>query len=71
MKSGEFWFGLAVGALVGAAVALVAAPQTGQETRKDVAEGARKLKDAAAQRGRMVLRRSKNNGDAPDGGETE
>ena len=71
MKSGDFWIGLAVGALVGAAVALVYAPQPGEETRRDVAEGARKFKEAATQRGRVALHRAKETEETGDEGESE
>ncbi len=71
MKSGDFWVGLAVGALVGVAVGIVYAPQAGDETRSKVAEGARKLKDAAAERGRIALRRGKNAEHTANDGEAE
>jgi gas vesicle protein len=70
MKSGDFLVGLAVGALVGVALGLVYAPQAGEETRGKVAERARQLKDAAAERGRTALRRRKEAGEG-DGGEAE
>jgi gas vesicle protein len=67
MKSGDFLVGLAVGALIGVALGLVYAPQAGEETRGKVAERARKLKDAAAERGRMALRRGKEAEQAEEG----
>ncbi len=56
MKNGAFWAGLLTGAVIGAAVALIYAPKPGHETRGDVAEGVRKFKQAAAERGRHMLR---------------
>jgi gas vesicle protein len=41
--AGTFLAGLAIGALVGAGVALLFAPQSGQETRQRVARRARRL----------------------------
>lgn len=41
-----FAFGLIVGALIGAAAAMLMAPQPGQLTREQLREQARKLRDA-------------------------
>lgn len=57
MKSGDFLAGVIVGALIGVSLGLLFAPDTGEETRERVFEGARKAKDAASQRGRALLRR--------------
>jgi gas vesicle protein len=54
---GIFWIGMIVGAALGAAVATMYAPKRGEETRGQVAEGVRKFKDVAAERGRKMLRR--------------
>lgn len=58
MKTGDFLAGVLVGALIGAGVGLLLAPQAGEETRERVMEKARKLKDAASERGRTFLSRS-------------
>ena len=57
MKTGDFLTGVLVGALIGAAVGLLLAPEAGEETRERVMEKARKLKDAASERGRAFLSR--------------
>ncbi len=54
---GVFWIGMVIGAAVGAAIATMYAPKPGEETRGQVAEGVRKFKDVAAERGRKMLRR--------------
>ena len=58
MKSGDFLAGVIVGALIGVSLGLLFAPDTGEETRERVVEGARKAKDAASERGRALLHRS-------------
>ncbi len=57
MKSGDFLAGVIVGALIGVSLGLLFAPDTGEETRERVIEGARKAKDAASERGQAFLRR--------------
>ncbi len=57
MRSGDFMAGILVGALIGGALGLLFAPETGEETRELVAEKARKLKEAAAEKGRTMLHR--------------
>ena len=47
-SSNGFFPGLVMGALVGAAVALLFAPQPGAETRRQVKEKALEIKDKAA-----------------------
>lgn len=59
MRSGDFFAGLLVGALVGASLGLLFAPETGEETRGRVKEGARKFKESAAERGRELVHRCK------------
>jgi gas vesicle protein len=53
-----------LGALTGAAVALLVAPQTGEETRRLIAEKARESRDKAgeaARQGRELLNRQREN----------
>ena len=57
MRSGDFMGGILVGVLIGGALGLLFAPEPGEETRELVAEKARKLKDAAAEKGRSLIRR--------------
>lgn len=57
MRSGDFMAGIMVGVLIGGALGLLFAPETGEETRELVAEKARKLKEAAAEKGRTMLHR--------------
>lgn len=59
MRSGAFWAGVLTGAAVGAVVALLYAPKPGPEVREDVAEGVRKIGDAASKRGRALLHRGR------------
>jgi gas vesicle protein len=61
-KGGGFIIGLALGALVGAAAALLLAPESGEELRKDISEKGDELKskaqqqvDALQEQGRIVL----------------
>ncbi len=58
MRSGDFMAGILVGVLIGGALGLLFAPETGEETRELVAEKARKLKEAATEKGRSMLRRA-------------
>jgi gas vesicle protein len=56
-SSGSVFLAFAVGALVGAAVALLYAPASGDETRRKLARKAREGRDAmesAVERGREV-----------------
>ena len=62
VKGGGFIIGLALGALVGAAAALLLAPESGEELRKDITEKGDELKskaqqqvDALQEQGRIVL----------------
>ena len=48
-KGGGFIIGLALGALVGAAAALLLAPESGEELRKDIGEKGDELKSKAQQ----------------------
>lgn len=44
-KGAKFGIGLGVGAILGAIVGLLFAPKSGKETRKIIAEKAKKLKE--------------------------
>ena len=44
---GEFFAGLVIGALVGAGIALLMAPQSGEETRAQIRDASVELKDRA------------------------
>ena len=59
VRSGEFVVGLLVGALVGTALGLLFAPFSGEESRAKVAEGARHLKETAAEKAGELLKRGK------------
>jgi gas vesicle protein len=61
-KGGGFIIGLAIGALAGAAAALLLAPESGEELRKNIGEKGDELKsraqqqaDALQEQGRIVL----------------
>jgi gas vesicle protein len=61
-KGGGFIIGLALGALVGAAAALLLAPESGEDLRKDITDKGDELKskaqqqvDALQEQGRIVL----------------
>jgi len=66
MKSSDFVAGLLVGTLIGAALGLLFAPEPGEETRERVAEGARKFKDAASERGRGWLKHRESGEEEPE-----
>lgn len=57
MRSGDFLAGMLVGALIGASLGLLFAPEPGEETRELVAERARRLRETASERGRNFLKR--------------
>ncbi len=59
MRSGSFWIGMIVGAVVGATLGMVYAPKPGEETRGQLGEGVKKITDAAAQKGKGLLRRGR------------
>jgi gas vesicle protein len=61
-SGGAFIVGLAIGALAGAAAALLLAPESGEELRQDIGERSDELKlkaqqqvDALQEQGRIVL----------------
>jgi len=49
-RAGTFLAGLAIGALIGAGVALLFAPQSGEETRHDVSRRAKRVARDARER---------------------
>ena len=65
MRSGDFVAGILVGALIGGALGLLFAPESGEETRELMAEKARKWKEAAGEKGRGLLRRVKEEEEKP------
>lgn len=56
--SGMFLLGAVAGALVGAGVALLMAPKSGAEVRKDLNSGLHTVRDAAAKRYRDLAERA-------------
>lgn len=74
--NGMFLLGALAGALVGAGVALLMAPKSGQQVRQDLNQGFNTVKDAAARRYREVadkataLYEQKTAGDRFNGGTT-
>ena len=56
--SGMFLLGALAGALVGAGVALLMAPKTGEQIRRDLSEGYSSVRDAASRRYRDVADRA-------------
>jgi gas vesicle protein len=66
MRSGDFMAGILVGVLIGGALGLLFAPEAGEETRELVAEKARKLKEAAAEKGRTMLHRGEEDEEEKD-----
>jgi len=74
--NGMFLLGALAGALVGAGVALLMAPKSGQQVRQDLNQGFNTVKDAAAKRYREVadkataLYEQKTAGDRFNGGTT-
>jgi gas vesicle protein len=57
MRTGDFLAGLLVGAVIGAAVGLLFAPEAGEETRERIQSGARRLGEAVKERAGGVLHR--------------
>jgi gas vesicle protein len=49
-SAGALLAGITIGALIGAGVALLLAPQAGEETRRDLSRRARELRDEATDR---------------------
>ena len=56
--SGMFLLGALAGALVGAGVALLMAPKTGEQIRRDLSDGYSTVRDAASRRARDIADRA-------------
>ena len=56
--SGMFLLGALAGALVGAGVALLMAPKTGEQVRRDLSDGYSSVRDAASRRYRDIADRA-------------
>ena len=56
--SGSFLLGALAGALVGAGVALLMAPKSGAQTRRELSSGYNSMRDAAARRYRDLADRA-------------
>ncbi len=56
--SGMFLLGALAGALVGAGVALLMAPKTGEQIRRDLSDGYNSVRDAASRRARDIADRA-------------
>lgn len=56
--SGMFLLGALAGALVGAGVALLMAPKTGEQIRRDLSDGYSSVRDAASRRARDMADRA-------------
>lgn len=59
MKGKDFLGGILLGAIVGAAIGLLLAPQSGEETRETLGEGARGLSDKVKESGRQLFESSR------------
>jgi len=59
MKGTDFFVGVLVGSIVGAAVGLLLAPQSGEETREVIGESARDIRDKVRDSSRQVVESSR------------
>ena len=59
MKGRDFLVGILLGSIVGAAIGLLLAPQSGEETRETLSEQARELSDKMKESGRQLLESSR------------
>lgn len=57
MRTGDFLAGLLVGAVIGASLGLLFAPEPGEETRERMKEGARKFGEVVKERAGGILHR--------------
>ncbi|MHB0939383.1 MAG: YtxH domain-containing protein [Armatimonadota bacterium] len=59
MKGKDFLVGVLLGSVVGAAIGLLLAPQSGEETREVISESARDIRDKVKEGSRQVLESSR------------
>lgn len=59
MKGKDFLTGVLVGSIVGAAIGLLMAPQSGEETREVLGEQARNIRDKVQESSRQVVESSR------------
>ena len=59
MKGRDFLVGMVLGSIVGAAMGLLLAPQSGEETRDTLSEQARELGDKVKESGRQFVESSR------------
>lgn len=59
MKGKDFLVGVLLGSIVGAAIGLLLAPQSGEETREAISESARDIRDKVKEGSRQVLESSR------------
>jgi len=59
MKGTDFFVGVLVGSIVGAAVGLLLAPQSGEETREAIGESARDIRDKVKDGSRQMMESSR------------
>jgi gas vesicle protein len=59
LKSGEFLGGILLGALIGAALGLLFAPEAGDELRQQIKDRAGDYKDKAVEKGSQLLEKGK------------
>jgi len=57
--SGGLVAGIIIGAIIGAGIALLAAPRTGEDTRRQLSRRARELRDEATDRLEAASRRTR------------
>jgi len=59
MKGKDFLVGVLLGSIVGAAIGLLLAPQSGEETREVITESARDIRDKVKEGSRQILESSR------------
>lgn len=62
MGSGQFWIGMAIGAAVGATLAIVYAPMPGEERRARLAQRRERWREGYRERKRVMLLRAQGKG---------
>jgi len=55
MKGKDFFVGVLLGSIIGAALGLLLAPQSGEETREAIGESARDIRDKVREGSRQIL----------------